>query len=462
MPQFKTYIRGVDLINKVRSELMFSDDTKIRMYDDDSRMGVRLKGVFNKWSRKNEFPLDTDITVRLPSWNPQAVKGWVAFQEVSVKPTGTAITWRVSDGTNDYWWSGVAWAIITPLDSEWNTEIEVSANLSTFPFTQRTIQLVARLTTTDKNETPILRSFSLAILAQFDYWEDLILRSLVPRLRADFQFIVDFYAKLPSITDSFNVKNGATDFTPEKGWDIVGIDAVYNDDSDPGHDIDLFDTYNSGTGNVTMTGGDLASGTGIFVRMKIQPDIIVNFAHVDYIEVPNTPVVVIENITIRGRKVVAFRELIDKATEQGYRLQKPFHAEVVTMACSMIVGSLRDSFRMISTSMEAILTGEQSGQSPCLLNTVALDEKVTMMYDIASRLNPRPNFSHLMVSDFGIILRDFYVWSESVSVVDIVKEFVFNTIIDADVDGPVPIGNPVPLNAGAFPFLTNQPDPEDG
>ena len=156
------------------------------------------------------------------------------------------------------------------------------------------------------------------------------------------------------------------------------------------------------------------------------------------------------------------QELIDMASEKGYRLQKPFHAEVVTMACSMIVGSVRDSFRMISTSMEAILSGEQSGQLPCLLNTVALDEKVTMMYDMTSRFNPRPNFSHLMVSNFGIVLRNFYVWSESVTVLDIVKEFVFNTIIDADVDGPVSIGDTVPLNAGAFPFLTNQPDPEDG
>lgn len=461
MAELKTYIRGVDLDKRVRSELVFSDATKIRMYDDFQRPGVRLKSTFNKWSKKNEFPTDVDITVRLPSWSPQAVKGWVAFQEVSEKPDGTAVTWRVSDGTNDYWWDGGVWTVVTPLDIEWNTDVEVSANIGSFPFSQRTIQFVARLTTTDVNETPVLRSFSLAILAQFDYWEDLVLRSLVPRLRADFQFIADFAATLPRTTDHFNVKDGNTDFTPEKDWDIVGIDAVYDDTNDPGHDVDLFGSYDSSSGKVTLT-GPLNTGTDVFVRLKLQPDIIVNFAHVDYIEVANTPAVVIENMNVKGRKVEAFREIIDLAAEKGYRLQKPFHADTVTFMCSMLVGSIRDSLRMLSTSIGAILSGEQSGQLPCLLDTVALDEKVTMYYDTMARYNPRPNFSHLMTSTFGIVLKDFYVWSESVKETHIVKEFKFSPIIDADVDGPEPVGDPKPLNAGVIPFLLNEPDFEDG
>lgn len=460
MSELKTYIHGFELDKRVRSEIVFSDLTKIRMYDDFSRPGVRLKGTFNKWSRKVEFPLDTDITVRLPSWSPNAVKGWVAFEEVSEKPDGTEITWRVSNGVGDYWWNGVVWAPVS-LATDWNTEEEVSANISTFPFTQRFIQFVARLTTTDREVTPVLRSFGLAIVARFDYWEDLVLRSLVPRLRGDFSFVVDHSAKMTKTTNTFNVKDGNTEFTPDKDWDITSIDSVFNHDTDPEHDIDLLDSYDSATGKVTLT-GTLTTGTQVFVRMKIQPDIIVNFAHVDYIEIAKTPAVVIESMAVKGGKVVAFRELVDRAAEKGYQLRKPFHAETVTFVCSMLVGGIRDSFRMLSASMSAVMAGEQSGQLPCVLKTVALDERVTMSYDMSSRYNPRPNFSHLMTTTFGIIIRDFYVWSEGVVEKPLVKEFHFSPVIDADVDGPEPIGDPKQLNAGVIPFLLNQPDFEDG
>jgi len=222
----------------------------------------------------------------------------------------------------------------------------------------------------------------------------------------------------------------------------------------------LFSSFDLNSGKVVMTSA-LGTGATIFFRMRIQPDVIVNFAHVDYIEIGKTPAVVIESISVKGGKVVAFKELVDKANEKGYQLRKPFRAESITFVCSILTGGIRDSLRIWSSSMSAIMATGLSGQNPCLLHTVALDEKVTMYYDMNSRYNPKPNFSHLIVSSFSIVIRDFYIWVEDVAETAIVKQFNFSPVIDSNVDGPEPIGNS-PLTAGAVSYLSTQPNHEDG
>ena len=460
-PELKTYIRGVTLTEKERAEMDFSDPAVIRMYPDYNRIGVRLKGTYHKWKRASEYPTVNNATVRLPMWEPQAVKGWLSFQEISDKPDDTEIGWRVSyDGVNDLWWNGGAWVTPTTVD-HWNTEVEVATNIGSLDYTQRSIQFIARLKTDDRWATPILRGFNVMMVGQFDYWEDLILRSLVPRLRNDLSFIVDFAAKMTADGTTFNVKDELTAFTPDKAWDIVGIDSIYNNDTDSDHDIDLFSSFNISSGLVTMS-GSLTTGTRVFINMVIQPDIVVNFRDVDYIEVGKTPSVVIESISINGRKVVAFREMVDMAALKGYQLDSPFHASKVIFTCSILTGGNRDNFVLMSKAQESIVVGLGGDSLPCLLKTKALDERITMMFSPAEQYSPRPNFSGLRTSTFGIILSDFYVWHKNVTETAVVQQFVY-TIEDRADSGPAEqYGVTSQLPAGAFPFMNNQPEIDDG
>jgi hypothetical protein len=429
----------------------------------DVRLGIRLRGTYYKPAKRIKFPADEDgITVRLPEWAPQAVKSWDGFQEVSRKPEGTTIEWRVSDGTSDYWWTGAAWVVVTPDPAEWNTEVEVSANLSSFLWVQKKIQLIAKLKTTDRFATPVLLGYRLLITASFDWFEDLISETLVPRIRQDFTVLIDWVGELSTETDRFNVTSDFN-FQPDQNWNIVDIDAVYDYDNDPNHETDLLQSFDSGTGLAILT-GTKPVGTNLFYHLVLEPEVTINFPNVDYNEIGKTPCVIIDRIDISGRQVKACIDMALKDREEGRKLDAPLWVEEIRFQCSVITGEITTAFRFI-TNMYAFavrgatqIAGHIQGG---IITTKALDLRHTLEITTASRYNPKPSFSDLKESTFQICIKNFYAWLRDIETKPYVKVFNYQISDMRDSGTGNPDLGPTPLPGGAIPGLYKYPEVEE-
>jgi len=443
--ELKVYIKTFRL--GPSTEVEFSDLDKIHLAEVNGQARIELRPTYHRWAKRDTYPTDDDLAARFPVWAPSAVWGWVAFEAKAEEPEGSSVRYRLSDGVSDYVWNGAAW--VAPVAGQWNTEDEINQGIASFPVTQKAIGLVVNLKTTDKWATPVFYEASISISARFDYWDDLILRSLVPRLRSDFRVTFDFAATMTRKSDRFNVKDGNTDFTPQEEWDIVGIDSVFDHDNDPGHRTNILASFDQATGEVTLT-GQVEAGTRVFFRPIVQPEIIVALQHPDYIEVGKTPSLIIESFDVKGGKVVAYRDLIDRLNEQGTRLEKPFLAREVAFSCVLLAGRTTESLTLFGRSIESILSGSER----CLLSLTALDEKVTMTYDPVAKYAQKANFSHLTVMQFSVTIKNFYVWIEDAKTMPIVKRFNFGSVLDSGIVGPNET-KPKELPAGAFPFLTD-------
>lgn len=458
----KRYIHEVLLKEQLRSSITLSDPTKIRMYSD-SRFGARLKGSWSGFSNRLVFPTDLDLTVALPSWNPNSVKGWLAFEELSEKPDNTSIGWRVSDGTSTYWWGGTSWDVVTPTDGEWNTEEEVSENLPTFDHTTKQIQLVANLRTTDDSVTPVLKGYRLMMQAQFDYWEDLVLRTVRRKIASSFNFITDFTSEMEADGTVFNYKteqrwipeqnigsgDDADSFQPE----IVGVDAVFDHTNDPDHFTDLVDSVDLNTGAVTLTTTITADAT-LFVRYLVRPRVVISFPSTDHYEVGSTPEIIIEVVTGEGLSIEASKWMADKFRNVTYKMGSPRLFKKVTFNCLVWTGSIVDSMRLTSAVDTFIATNR-------VVQSLALDIPYTLCEQGAGTYNPTPNPTDMKQSSFQFIIENFYVWPV-VTNGYMVQAFNYSFNRRRDV-GPTEEYGVIdaPLPSGAIPTLYEKPDVEE-
>jgi hypothetical protein len=445
----------------MRDDMVFSDYSLIRMYDD-SRLGVRLRGTWNRWAKKIEFNTGntTEKTVRLPAWRPQAVKGWGGFEGISDTPENTVVEWRISDGVSDYWWNGAAWFIAT-LDTEWNTEIDISANIGEFPHVQKYIRFIARLTTNDRWETPILYGYRLLITASFDWFEDLIIRSLKHRLDEDFAFPINFSGIVDTDTDRFNVKTDDA-FKPEQDWNITNIEAVYDDDNDPNHETNILQSFDSGSGVVRLNNVVL-NGTRLDSIYEITPDVVINFPSSDYTEVGKTPVIILDNFSIRGRQVHASTSIALKDKDEGRKLEAPLWVDELTCNCTIYTGSTLDTARLFTQAYAFQIKGttqRSNHKIGSILKTEALDLEHTIKITPESRYSPKPDISDLKESVFTITITNFYAWLRDIQNTYLVTNFNY-TVNDMKNVGSSNFQVVKPLNAGVIAPLYKIPEIEE-
>lgn len=402
-----------------------------------------------------------DISCRLPTWSPQAVKSWEGFEESTERESGLIVHWRVSDGTSDYWFNGSAW-VVASLACDWNSDIEVSENIGTFPHTQKRIQFVCRLVTLSRWATPVVFGTRLLMTASFDWFEDLILRSLVPRMEQDFSFLMDWSGVLEAATDRFNIKTDYP-FTPEEDLNVTGIEAVFNEDTDPNYETDLLQSFDPNTGEAVLT-GTLPAGTRLFYRLEIVPEVAVNFTNTDYDEIGKTPTIIIDQIGFDGKQVSTVADMALKDRSQGAKLAAPLWVEAMNLKCALITGKTVNSFRLMTKAYSFVIRGttEITDHKPGgILKTKALDLEHTLKIVPVSRYNPKSNFSDLKEASFGIIVCDFYAWLRDMETTPLVTRFNPSVSDMRDVGTGNPNDEKQTLPAGAIPALFRTPEVEE-
>jgi len=237
------------------------------------------------------YPTDADLYVKTRLWNPEAVREWKGFEAYIVHKkidnvVKTSAGFRLSDGTDQYWWNGAAWEVNT---SDWNTEAEVATNISAFPATSRKLQVVVNLKTTDSSVTPELIEIRVLYGALLDSeLEDMILRTVVRGLK-NVRAITRFDIEMATTGITIDLNN----FPLDTDYNIVGVDAAFNDTDDPDHNTDLLDSYNAGTKVVTLT-TPVTAGKTVWLRLEYKPEVAVQTSR-DYIEVEHIPSLIIED-----------------------------------------------------------------------------------------------------------------------------------------------------------------------
>jgi len=283
--QLRYFIKHFTFTEKDRNHITLGTNTRLNPVTHRAQLGTY--GV-------DTYPTTADLYVKTRLTNPEAVRQWQGFEvEVIHKSIlgvqKTSVGFRLSDGTDQYWWTGSVWQINT---TSWNTEAEVAANISAFPATSRKLQVVVNLKTDDVTVTPELVEIRVLYGAQLDSeLEDMILRTIVRGMK-NIRAITRFPIKMATTGITIDLDN----FTLDADYNVVDVDAAFNHTDDPEHNTDLLDSYDPGTKVITLI-SQVAAGKTIWLRLEYKPRVAVQTSR-DYIEVEHIPSLIIEDVAL--------------------------------------------------------------------------------------------------------------------------------------------------------------------
>jgi hypothetical protein len=346
---------------------------------DDNRAGLVLTGSIRldprlrngagaiqlKADALGDYPTAGDHYVVTELYRPQAVLQWIGFQVdiTHVSDTGTQLTgdgYRLSDGASHYFWNGSTWAITS---AAWNTEAEIAANIGVFPVTARQLQVVIRLTTSDKAVTPVLRTVHIAWKGRVEALEDIVYRTLAPLLKTT-RVIIDFAIKMAASSTTLDVK--AAVVSSGLHFDVVGVDSAYNKTTDPNQRTDLLQTFNASTGIATL-GTAVGAGQFALCRLIVRPQVAILSTAQDYIELEAAPALQIKDIeSSKSQPLAVSSAVVNKATRDAIVIPPPYRFNLRFTMIALAPGGvdLMRFLRAVTELVEAnpIITATATGK----------------------------------------------------------------------------------------------------
>lgn len=316
-------------IKKLIKDFRFSEDVRSKI---TLGTNVRLNAQEHWLQLKataNVYPTTADLYAKTWIANPQTARQWLGFEaEVTHSKVNdvvvTSVKFRLGNGTNEYYWTGAAWAVAGA--SNWNTEEDIAANIDTFSATAQKIQVIINLKTSDSAATPKVRAVKVLYSSDVEFQEDIIYRSLVPALKAGVRpkGRLAFVAATTSSTFDLN------DYPIDAPYDLVDIDSAFNDTDDPNHLTDILQSYNAGTKVVTLT-GSVTAGKTIWLEFLYQPVVAVTTSQ-DYSEISQVPAIVLDDINMVDASVRGPDDsVVNKSDGTGVKVLAPLVGDLEIM-----------------------------------------------------------------------------------------------------------------------------------
>jgi hypothetical protein len=346
-----------------RAGLTFEGDIRLDPVLNNGAGAVQLEADSN-----GDYPTVGEHYVVTELYTPRAVRQWLAFQVDIVHQfdgPDTQLTgdgYRLSDGTDHYWWNGSAWAVTT---ADWSTEAEIAANIGTFPVAARQLQVVARLTTTDAGYTPVLSAVHIAWKGKVEAFEDIVYRTLVPVLRS-VRSIMDFTIKVPMPGgSSLNVGTALT--ASGLTADVVDVEAAFNHNLDPDHYTDILSSYNPTTKIATLS-TPVPVGQYAFLRLVVKPQVAIVSTSQDYTEVERVPALQVRDIqAVNSQQLSVDVGITNKATGANLVIPAPYRFNLRFTMIALTPGGvdlmrlLRALVKMVedNPTITSVATGEQ-------------------------------------------------------------------------------------------------------
>lgn len=268
--------------------------------------------------------------------NPNTVKQWLGFEAViqhvtegGSDPSGKSIQieltgagYRLSDGTDEFWWNGSTWEVNT---TNFNTEGEVAINISTFPVTSQQLQIVINLTTTNAGFSPTLRKIKVLWASDIEFMEDYVYRMIVRDLRAKIRPITDYVLQPDLAAPTTTI--ALDDFPLETPYNIVGVDSVYDRTADPKSLVDLFLSFDSGTNVITLSSA-IPTANLARIRLIYEPEVAVTTSQ-DFDEIAKVPAVVCDDVNLVDASPVGqFDSVVNKSDLSAVKVRAPIQGDI--------------------------------------------------------------------------------------------------------------------------------------
>lgn len=369
--------------------------------DSNTRLGITEPYLHLMEDDDLYYSTEDDITAKTWVANPNTVKQWLGFESVvfhAKDATGTVVTsdgYRLSDGTDQYWFDGSDWVVNT---TDWNTEAEVANDISSFPVTDEKIQVVINLKTTDKRYTPIIESVKVLYSTDVEFWEDLVQKSLVPLMREEIRPIAAYPIQMAEDSDTIDL---GTDYKLEVPYNVVDIDGVYNHTDDPEHFVDLFSSYNVNTKVITLSSA-LDTDEIAWIRFIYEPEIIVTSDR-EYYEIGKVPMILLSSITLQNTKSLQQRqEIKNKDQLTAVQLDAVLQGNV-RISLTGVTESSRDHNRLKERVQKFF-------KDNVVLNSVGIDEEYRMY--ILDEPTQTTSFagSEKHTSEFAFVIGEVVFW----------------------------------------------------
>jgi hypothetical protein len=292
----------------VLGAMTFSDSAKIGLTAD--RVAISLKVSAD--GARIEYPKNTaGIYCTTPAVGGDLIRQYEFAQFDTVEPTDptlndptldpnpaevTDVRGRLHDGTTEFWYTAGVWTAITDPDTDWNTLEEVSTNLPAWDASQP-LGFVFELSTKDGTVSPLFRG--VRVLYEVDlvsFHNDWLYTTLIAEMTSTIRPRADLIVRSDG---TVTVDLGAVEDALESAWDVVDVDAVFDEDSDPAHRTDLLSSYDTGTRLITLTGAP-APDTRLLIRFTYKPVVAVTTDH-DFTELGASPAVLFESVDVEDR-----------------------------------------------------------------------------------------------------------------------------------------------------------------
>lgn len=379
------------------------------------------------------YSTDSDLYVK--SWvaNPEEVREWQGFEATIIhkKVDGVQVTgegFRLSDGTNEYWWDGDSWEIST---TDWNTEAEVAANIADFSAVERKIQVIVNLSTTDETQTPELVEVKVLFGALLDSeLEDLLIRSFVPAFRSGIRPVTRFVL-VAAETDQIDMKQ----FKLDGDYRVVDVDAVFNHTTDPTHDTDLYQSHTSrseptdswvdGQVDVITLSSSVGVGNTLWLRLKYEPVVSIETSR-DYYEIEHVPCLIFENIAYKAQEIGGEYSVGDKVNYTAKVLRAPLQGALDVSLIGMS-GKLVDHERLDAAVNKFF--GENT-----VIRSTGLDEFYRLRLINEHEHRSSPNAADLRTWTKTIRIENFRTWHHPVEDGYLVNRFLLIGDMSATVE----------------------------
>jgi hypothetical protein len=394
----KKIIREIAFVEPIRDELTLGPG--VRMDPDTERLQLKESPLHP--GDRDIYPTDLNLYAITPLFNPNSVKKWVGFDAYVVHAydeDGAPITgfnYRLSDGIDQYWWDGSDWVAN---DIDWNTEEDVSSNIATWPANAKKIQIVINPYTTDGKYTPVMEKIKLLYDSDIEFQEDLLARTIIPYLRDNLrplsELLIEIEAAAPTDQIAFS------DYSMETGYDLVGVDSVFDETNDPDHFENILDSYDAGTEVITLT-RDVADGDAIWVNFLYRPLVAIS-TDSEYSEDARVPAVHITDVDVVN-EIESFQSdyVRSKGGQTAIKIPSAVQRDL-SVSLEVVTNKSKDLHRL----GDEIRTFFKNNR---MVTSMGMDEKYPTMIlsDFSVKTGINENTLHFGFFRFGVLKALFY------------------------------------------------------
>ena len=311
MGDTKRLLKCFAVVPEVLGDLEFSnpaaDTGTVKIGMAATGNAIVLKAT-TKVTGRSEFPTGEGYRFKVPAYTVPRVREWqlAQFDVGNVDDeTGTQVTdvrARLHDGTDELYFTAGSWTVVSDPDVDWNSLEEVKDNLGSWDL-DSPLGLVFELSTTDKRYTPAVSGFKLLYEVELvDEFNDWLYGALVDEMKSNVRPIKDIMIVSKggttidfafSVEDKLEVWKRGDDGGTSMFTDIV---AVYDETTDPNHRVNLFDSFDTVTREIDLTGPVTTAGD-VLIRAVYEPLVAVTTSQ-DYVELAASPSVEFSDVDV--------------------------------------------------------------------------------------------------------------------------------------------------------------------